>query len=86
MRSSSTEIIVCQSTYLNQIDNIPSNTKMTTEPLGQICWLQVPCTSVPRAAAFYSSVLGWKCTGGNMGFFARFVDSEGNLQGIWAAK
>lgn len=24
--------------------------------------------------------------GGNMGFFARFIDTEGNLQGIWAFK
>jgi predicted enzyme related to lactoylglutathione lyase len=24
--------------------------------------------------------------GGNMGCFARFIDTEGNLQGIWAAK
>ncbi|KAG7287164.1 hypothetical protein NEMBOFW57_006669 [Staphylotrichum longicolle] len=23
--------------------------------------------------------------GGSMGYFARFIDSEGNLQGIWAA-
>jgi predicted enzyme related to lactoylglutathione lyase len=51
-----------QSTDLNRIDNILSDTKMTTELTGQICWLQVPCTSVPRAAALYSSVLGWKCT------------------------
>jgi predicted enzyme related to lactoylglutathione lyase len=24
--------------------------------------------------------------GGDMGYFARFIDTEGNLQGIWAAK
>lgn len=154
--------------------------------IGQIWWLEVPCKSVPRAAAFYSAVLGWKCPdpekgnpapapgietahpfncgmlrgafskmaseddiasvadsgnqgrmpvlatylvqtidetlakveeaggkvhvyvahlivlvrrdstddivnspkteiGGNLGFFARFIDTEGNLQGIWAA-
>jgi predicted enzyme related to lactoylglutathione lyase len=29
--------------------------------VGQICWLEVPCKSVPRAAAFYSAVLGWAC-------------------------
>ena len=28
---------------------------------GQICWFEVPVTSVTRAAAFYSSVLGWEC-------------------------
>ncbi|KAB5515208.1 hypothetical protein GE09DRAFT_980088 [Coniochaeta sp. 2T2.1] len=135
--------------------------------IGQIWWLEVPCKSVPRAAAFYAAVLGWKCPdpekgnpapapgvatahpfncgmlngafakmasdddvasvadaanqgrmpvlatylvasiddtlakveeaggrvhvpkteiGGNMGFFARFIDTEGNLQGIWATK
>ncbi|KAJ9130174.1 hypothetical protein NKR19_g10005 [Coniochaeta hoffmannii] len=134
--------------------------------IGQILWLEVPCKSVSRAAAFYSAVLGWNCPdpeegkpspapgletahpfkcgilkgafskmaseddvasvadsanqarmpvlatylvhsidetlakvqeaggkvhvprteiGNNMGFFARFVDTEGNLQGIWAA-
>lgn len=29
--------------------------------IGQIWWLEVPCKAVPRAAAFYSAVLGWKC-------------------------
>jgi predicted enzyme related to lactoylglutathione lyase len=29
--------------------------------IGQIWWLEVPCKSVPRAAAFYSAVLGWTC-------------------------
>jgi predicted enzyme related to lactoylglutathione lyase len=29
--------------------------------IGQILWVEVPCKSVPRAAAFYSAVLGWKC-------------------------
>lgn len=29
--------------------------------VGQICWLEVPVKSAPRAAAFYSAVLGWKC-------------------------
>lgn len=29
---------------------------------GQICWYEVPVTSVSRAFAFYSSVLGWDCS------------------------
>jgi len=29
---------------------------------GQICWFEVPVTSVSRAVAFYSSVLGWECS------------------------
>ena len=29
---------------------------------GQICWYEVPVTSVSRAFAFYSSVLGWNCS------------------------
>jgi predicted enzyme related to lactoylglutathione lyase len=28
---------------------------------GQICWFEVPVTSVSRAAAFYTAVLGWNC-------------------------
>ncbi|KAL1855191.1 hypothetical protein VTK73DRAFT_8627 [Phialemonium thermophilum] len=134
---------------------------------GQICWLEVPVSSVHRAAAFYSSVLGWECKdvdegkppavegiqsihmfskgnlhgaflvmqkessipkiadpevpekcpplptfrvtsidetlenvvaaggkvhiprtkiGGDMGYFARFIDTEGNVMGLWAFK
>ncbi|KIW96342.1 uncharacterized protein Z519_03411 [Cladophialophora bantiana CBS 173.52] len=138
-----------------------------TKPYGQICFIEVPVTSVSRASAFYSSVLGWICDdldgkpvpsglanhaksihmfnkgalhggfllqthengvakitelgppeqdvpvmtflvesidetlkkvesaggkmyipkteiGGGMGFFARFIDTEGNVQGIWS--
>ncbi|KEZ45162.1 hypothetical protein SAPIO_CDS2610 [Scedosporium apiospermum] len=25
----------------------------------RICWLEIPATSLPRASAFYASVLGW---------------------------
>src|ERR1700742_2998563 len=30
-----------------------------SKPYGQICFIEVPVASVPRASAFYSSVLGW---------------------------
>lgn len=33
---------------------------MAANPYGQICWLEVPVTSVSRAAKFYSSTLGWE--------------------------
>ncbi|KAK3898323.1 hypothetical protein C8A05DRAFT_38088 [Staphylotrichum tortipilum] len=149
-----------------------TTTTSSSFPLpGAICWLEVPCTSLPRAVAFYTAVLGWSSAdpsstplgpgvlegnaglhmftggggqlngafvvmskpegvavvadegdiakmgvlpsyrvesveetlgrvvenggrvhvpkmaiaGGSMGYFARFIDTEGNLQGIWAA-
>lgn len=39
--------------------------------IGQIWWLEVPCKSVPRAAGFYSAVLGWKCPDPEKGTPAR---------------
>jgi predicted enzyme related to lactoylglutathione lyase len=39
--------------------------------VGQILFLQVPCKSVPRAAAFYKAVLGWTCPDPDKGNPAR---------------
>lgn len=56
---------------------------------GQICWYEVPVTSVSRAFAFYSSVLGWNCSDlegtPSPGAYAKSVHmfNKGNLNGAF---
>ena len=50
-------------------------------PHGQICYLEIPANRAEDAAAFYSSIFGWKVRprgDGNLAF-----DDSGSVGGTW---
>ncbi|MBQ0919733.1 hypothetical protein KBW71_14935 [Hydrogenophaga aromaticivorans] len=51
---------------------------MSTSPHA-ISWFEIPVADFARAKAFYETVLG---RGRGFGFFAHFIDTEGNKVGL----
>ena len=42
-------------------------------------WFEIPASDIKRAARFYGTILGAE---GENGFFAHFLDTEGNKVGV----
>ncbi|WP_290969412.1 hypothetical protein [Hydrogenophaga sp.] len=53
---------------------------MSTSPHA-ISWFEIPVADFARAKAFYETVLG-RGRGRGFGFFAHFIDTEGNKVGL----
>jgi len=49
---------------------------------GKICYLEIPTADVPRSAAFYQGVFGWKTRTRGDGATA-FDDGVGEVSGAW---
>ena len=51
---------------------------------GKICYLEIPATDIPRSAAFFESVFGWKTRTRGDGHLA-FDDGVGQVSGSWVS-
>lgn len=49
---------------------------------GKICYLEIPALDIPRSAAFYQAVFGWKTRTRGDGAIA-FDDGVGQVSGTW---
>ena len=49
---------------------------------GKICYIEMPATDVPKSAAFYSQVFGWRIRTRGDGATA-FDDATGEVSGAW---
>ena len=49
---------------------------------GKICYIEIPCTDVRRAADFYAQVFGWQVRARSDGHLA-FDDGVGEVSGTW---
>ena len=54
----------------------------TTNTNGKICYIEIPTTDIPRSAAFYRAVFGWKTRQRGDGATA-FDDATGYVSGAW---
>ncbi len=55
---------------------------MPTHLNGKICYIEIPATDIPRSAAFYHAVFGWKIRQRGDGATA-FDDATGYVSGVW---
>ena len=62
-------------------------TVVTNHRLGEPCWVDYQSSDVPRAAEFYSSLLGWKAdvSGGEYGGYITFTKDGRLVAGLGAA-
>jgi predicted enzyme related to lactoylglutathione lyase len=49
---------------------------------GKICYLVMPASDIPKSAAFYEKVFGWRIRTSNDGSVA-FDDGVGEVSGMW---
>jgi uncharacterized protein len=49
---------------------------------GKICYLEIPALDIPRSAAFYQNVFGWRIRTDHDGNLS-FDDAVGQVSGTW---